>query len=47
LDDAPKRLEIEHFHAIRGKDFGPATYEGLRRNVDGVVLDRLREKIGI
>jgi hypothetical protein len=45
LEDVPKRLEVEYFHAIRGKDFGPATNEGLRRNVDGPTVEMLREKI--
>ena len=25
LTEVPKRLEVEYFHAIKGKDFGPAT----------------------
>jgi hypothetical protein len=35
LSDTPKRLEVEYFHALKGKDFGPATYKGLAKNLDG------------
>jgi hypothetical protein len=45
LEDVPKRLEVEYFHALKGKDFGPATLEGLGRNVDQETLERLRPQI--
>jgi hypothetical protein len=45
LADTPKRLEIEYFHALKGKDFGPATYEGLSKNLDPVEIERLRPRI--
>jgi hypothetical protein len=45
LSDTAKRLEVEYFHAIDGKDFGPATIEGISRNVDESTLARLMPKI--
>ncbi len=45
LSDTAKRLEVEYFHAIDGKDFGPATIEGISRNVDKDTLARLMPKI--
>ena len=45
LEDVPKRLEVEYFHAIKGEDFGPATLEGIGRNVDRETLERLRPQI--
>ena len=47
LKNVPKRLELEYFHAIKGEDFGSATYEGIKRNVDRASLDRLRGKIDL
>lgn len=45
LSDTAKRLEVEYFHAIAGEDFGPATIEGISRNVDEKTLARLMPKI--
>ncbi|MBR9985201.1 MAG: chalcone isomerase family protein [Desulfosarcina sp.] len=45
LSDTPKRLEIEYFHALKGKDFGPATYKGLSSNLDAAAIERLRPRI--
>ena len=45
LTDTPKRLEVEYFHALKGKDFGPATYKGLSKNLDAVEIERLRPRI--
>jgi hypothetical protein len=45
LSDTPKRLEIEYFHALKGKDFGPATYKGLSNNLDAAAIERLRPRI--
>ncbi len=45
LSDTPKRLEIEYFHALKGKDFGPATYKGLSKNLDEAAIERLRPRI--
>lgn len=45
LEDTPKRLEVEYFFALKGKDFGPATYKGLARNISAEEIDRLRAKI--
>ena len=45
LSDTAKRLEVEYFHAIDGEDFGPATIEGISRNVGEETLARLMPKI--
>jgi len=45
LSDTPKRLEIEYFHSLKGKDFGPATYKGLSDNLDAGEIERLRPRI--
>jgi hypothetical protein len=45
LSDTPKRLEVEYFHALKGKDFGPATYKGLEKNLDAEEIDSLRSRI--
>jgi hypothetical protein len=45
LGDSPKRLEVEYFVALKGEDFGPATYKGLSRNISAEMIDRLRERI--
>jgi len=45
LSDTPKRLEVEYFHALKGKDFGPATYKGLSKNLDAAEIERLRPRI--
>ena len=45
LGDVAKRLEAEYFWAIAGRDFGPATLEGMRRNVDAATLEALRPRL--
>lgn len=45
LSDTPKRLEVEYFHSLKGEDFGPATYEGLAKNLDDAEIERLRPRI--
>ncbi|MFN8643898.1 MAG: chalcone isomerase family protein [Candidatus Binatia bacterium] len=45
LDDVPKRLEAEYFWALSGGDFGPATREGMRRNVDAATLAALEPRL--
>ncbi|WP_372682755.1 chalcone isomerase family protein [Desulfosarcina sp.] len=45
LSDTPKRLEIEYFHALKGEDFGPATYKGLSDNLDAAQIEHLRPRI--
>jgi hypothetical protein len=45
LSDTPKRLEVEYFHALKGEDFGPATYKGLAKNLDEAEIERLRPRI--
>ena len=45
LSDTAKRLELEYFRSIKGKDFGPATDKSIAQNVDSKTLDRLRLRI--
>jgi hypothetical protein len=45
LADTPKRLEVEYFHALKGEDFGPATYKGLSKNFSQAAIDRMRDRI--
>jgi hypothetical protein len=45
LGDVPKRLEAEYFWALSGKDFGPVTEAGMRRNVDAATLESLRSRL--
>lgn len=45
LGDVAKRLEAEYFWALAGRDFGPATVEGMRRNVDAATLAALRPRL--
>ena len=45
LSNTPKRLEVEYFQALKGKDFGPATYKGLSNNLNAVEIERLRQRI--
>lgn len=45
LDDHAKRLEVEYFHAIEGRAFGPATDKTMAANLDAEALARLRPAI--
>jgi len=45
LADKAKRIELEYFRAIKGKDFGPATDKSIAKNVDATTFDRLRPRI--
>lgn len=45
LADTPKRLEVEYFYALKGKDFGPATYKGLSMNISAQEIERLRTRV--
>ncbi len=47
LSEVPKRLEVEYFQAIKGKDFGPATRKMIAKNVDKATFQRLEPKIEI
>jgi hypothetical protein len=47
LSDVPKMLEVEYFHALKGKDFGPATIEGMSKNVDEETMNALQEQIAL
>jgi hypothetical protein len=45
LADAPKRLEIEYFYAIKASGFANATTEGIAAYVTPDVVKRLRPRI--
>jgi hypothetical protein len=45
LADAPRRLEIEYFWAIPAEGFAEATIEGIARNTDREIFERLRDRI--
>lgn len=45
LLDRAKRIELEYRRAIKGQDFGPATYKGLSKNFDSETIDKLRTRI--
>ena len=45
LADRAKRIELEYYRPIKGKDFGPATDESIAKNVDADTFNRLRPEI--
>lgn len=45
LTDTPKRLEVAYFHALKRIDFGPATYQGLSKNLAPIEIEKLRPRI--
>jgi hypothetical protein len=45
LSDIPKRLEVEYFHALKGKDFGITTNKMIAKNTDRTTLERIRPQI--
>ena len=45
LSDTAKRIELEYFRAIKGRDFGPATDKSIAKNVDAQTYERLRPQI--
>jgi hypothetical protein len=45
LSDTAKRIELEYFRAIKGKDFGLATDKSIAKNVDVTTYNRLRPQI--
>ncbi len=45
LSDRAKRIEVQYFQAIKGKDFGPATDKSIAKNVDPQTFERLRPQI--
>ena len=47
LSAVPKRLEVEYFHTIKKKDFGPATRKMIAKNVDDQTYQRLQPKIDL
>ena len=47
LSDTAKRIELEYFRAIKGKDFGPATNKSIAKNVDASKIERIRAEIDL
>ena len=45
MSDTAKRIELEYFRSIKGKDFGPATNKSIAKNVDSKTFNRLRPQI--
>jgi len=45
LLDRAKRIELEYYRAIKGKDLGPATDKFIAKNVDAATYARLRPQI--
>ena len=45
LSDIPKRLEVEYFHALKGKDFGITTNKMIAKNTDSQTLLNIRPQI--
>lgn len=45
LSDRPKRLEVEYFHALKGKDFGITTNKVIAENTDLQTLQKIRPQI--
>jgi hypothetical protein len=45
LSDIPKRLEVEYFHALKGKDFGVSTNKVIAKNTDVQTLEKIRPQI--
>ena len=45
LSDVTKVLEVEYFHALKGKDFGPATIDGVAKNVSKETMAALQDQI--
>ena len=45
LADTAKRIELEYFRSIKGKDFGPATNKSIAKNVDSNTFERLSSRI--
>ena len=45
LSDRAKRIELQYKRSIKGKDFGPATYKSIAKNIDPATLRRLRPRI--
>jgi hypothetical protein len=45
LSDRAKRIEVEYLRTFKGEDFGPATVEMMKKNVDKATIDKLRRQI--
>lgn len=45
MSDRAKRIELEYFRSIKGKDFGPATNQSIAKNVDSKTFNRLHPQI--
>ena len=47
LSEVPKRLEVEYFQHIKGKDFGPTTHKLISKNVDAQTYRQLQKRIDL
>jgi hypothetical protein len=45
LADRAKRIEVEYLRSFKGEEFGPATVEMMKKNVDKATIERLRQQI--
>ena len=45
LSNRAKRIELEYYRPIKGKDFGPATNKSIAKNVDSKTFSQLRAQI--
>lgn len=45
LSDIPKRLEVEYFHALKGRDFGITTNKMIAKNTDFQTLQNIKPQI--
>jgi hypothetical protein len=45
LANRAKRIEVEYLRSFKGEEFGPATVEMMKKNVDEATIERLRQQI--
>jgi Chalcone isomerase-like len=45
LANRAKRIEVEYLRSFKGEEFGPATVEMMKKNVDNATIERLRQQI--
>jgi hypothetical protein len=45
LANRAKRIEVEYLRSFKGEEFGPATVEMMKKNVDVATIEKLRQQI--
>ena len=45
LANRAKRIEVQYLRSIKGEEFGPATVEMMKKNVDEATIEKLRQQI--